>query len=44
MKHLFLILILLATNIKIYATHAAGMDIAYECISSGSSSDTYKVT
>ena len=27
-----------------FATHAAGMDISYECISQGSSSDTYKVT
>ena len=26
------------------ASHAAGMDISYECISQGSSSDTYKVT
>ena len=31
-------------NINLYATHAAGMDIAYECISSGTNSDTYKIT
>ena len=29
---------------KINATHAAGMDISYECISQGTNSDTYKVT
>ena len=27
-----------------FATHAAGMDISYECISQGTTSDTYKVT
>ena len=27
-----------------FASHAAGMDISYECISQGSSSDTYKFT
>ena len=26
-----------------YATHAAGMDISYQCLSRGSSSDTYKI-
>ena len=31
-------------NMNLYATHAAGMDIAYECISSGSNADTYKIT
>tara|TARA_B100001250_G_scaffold24992_2_gene20727 strand:- start:70 stop:4356 length:4287 start_codon:yes stop_codon:yes gene_type:complete len=36
--------VFLIINIKIYATHAAGMDIAYECITQGINSDTYKVT
>lgn len=27
-----------------YGTHAAGMDISYECISQGINSDTYKIT
>ena len=27
-----------------FASHAAGMDISYECISQGANSDTYKVT
>ena len=27
-----------------YATHAAGMDISYECISQGNTSDVYRVT
>ena len=27
-----------------YGTHAAGMDISYECISQGANSDTYKIT
>ena len=31
-------------SIEASASHAAGMDIAYECISQGSSSDTYKIT
>ena len=29
---------------ELYATHAAGMDISYECVSSGPTSDTYEVT
>jgi hypothetical protein len=28
----------------VQASHAAGMDISYECISSGATSDTYKIT
>jgi gliding motility-associated-like protein len=31
-------------SIKTFASHAAGMDISYECITQGNSSDTYKVT
>ncbi len=27
-----------------YGTHAAGMDISYECIGQGTNSDTYKIT
>ena len=27
-----------------YGSHAAGMDISYECISQGTNSDTYKIT
>ena len=44
MGKFLLIPLLLISSIKLYATHAAGMDIAYECINSGSSSDTYKIT
>ena len=40
---LFIISLLYFTN-DLYATHAAGMDISYECISRGNSQDTYKVT
>ena len=39
-----IILLLFGSNNYIYATHAAGMDISYECITQGSSSDTYKIT
>jgi len=44
MKKLLLILLLLISSINIYASHAAGMDISYECISQGATSDTYKIT
>ena len=44
MRNLILILLLIISSVKLYATHAAGMDISYECISQGSNSDTYKIT
>lgn len=31
-------------SVEAYSSHAAGMDISYECISQGANSDTYKVT
>ena len=31
-------------SIEAFPSHAAGMDISYECISQGANSDTYKVT
>ena len=44
MRALFLISLFLISSIEIQASHAAGMDISYECISQGVSSDTYKIT
>ena len=44
MRKLLLISLLLIISINTHATHAAGMDISYECISQGASSDTYKIT
>lgn len=44
MKKFILFSLFLIISIETYATHAAGMDIAYECISQGNNSDTYKVT
>ena len=44
MRKFILFSLFLITIIETYATHAAGMDIAYECISQGNNSDTYKVT
>ena len=43
-KKIILILALIFSSIKIYASHAAGMDISYECISQGANSDTYRIT
>ena len=44
MKWIFSCILLLVINSNIFATHAAGMDISYECISQGNNSDTYKIT
>ena len=44
MRIIFLALIWLANSCTTYATHAAGMDISYECISQGNNADTYKIT
>ena len=42
---IYLCIFLLAFSCKnVFATHAAGMDITYECISSGSTFDTHEVT
>ena len=41
---ILLILAILLSSVKIYASHAAGMDISYECISQGTNSDTYRIT
>ncbi len=44
MKFRILILFFLTvSSFEMYATHAAGMDISYQCLSRGSSSDTYKI-
>ena len=45
MKKLLIICIVsILCNHDAFSTHAAGMDISYECISQGTNSDTYKVT
>ena len=44
MKKVILSILVLILSIDTYATHAAGMDISYECINQGTNSDTYKVT
>ena len=44
-KKLLLIYILsILFNYNAFSTHAAGMDISYQCISQGTNSDTYKIT
>ena len=40
----FIIVVLFLIPLQSMATHAAGMDISYECLSQGSTSDTYRVT
>jgi len=44
MKKLILSILIFTLSIDTYATHAAGMDISYECINQGTNFDTYKVT
>ena len=44
MKKICLILLISIISTQTYASHAAGMDISYECISQGTNSDTYRVT
>ena len=46
-RFIFLFLFILCCLVfktEVYATHAAGMDISYECISRGTFSDSYKIT
>jgi hypothetical protein len=44
-KNLLIICVLsILINYDAFSSHAAGMDISYQCISQGSSSDTYKIT
>ena len=45
MRVLFYAILLILLNLhELHASHAAGMDISYECISQGTNSDTYRVT
>ena len=45
MKKLLIICIVsILCNYDAFSTHAAGMDISYQCISQGTNSDTYKIT
>ena len=40
---LFFFTTVLFCSKKTYATHGAGLDISYECINRGSTSDNYKI-
>jgi hypothetical protein len=43
--HIFLgVLILIFSQQNLFASHGAGLDISYECVSQGTNSDTYKIT
>ena len=43
--HIFLgVLILILSQQNLFATHGAGLDISYECVSQGTNADTYKIT
>ncbi|MBT3417787.1 MAG: hypothetical protein HN427_03325, partial [Flavobacteriales bacterium] len=45
MKKLLIICVLsILFNYDAFSTHAAGMDISYQCITQGTNSDTYKIT
>jgi len=45
LSHIFLGgLILIFSQQNLFATHSAGMDISYECVSQGTNADTYKIT
>ena len=45
MRKLLIICVLsVLFNYDAFSTHAAGMDISYQCISQGTNSDTYKIT
>ena len=44
LKILLLCIVSFFFSVKAFSSHAAGMDISYECISQGTSSDTYKIT
>ena len=40
---LFFFITILFYSQKTYATHGAGLDISYECVNRGSTSDSYKI-
>ena len=42
--HLIIILTFIFPFKESYATHAAGMDISFECVARNSTSDFYKIT
>jgi hypothetical protein len=45
LSHIFLgVLILIFSQQKLFATHGAGLDINYECVSQGTNADNYKIT
>jgi len=43
--HIFLgVLLFIFSQQNLFASHGAGLDISYECVSQGTNSDTYKIT
>ena len=44
MRLIFILIASIFFSYNSHATHAAGMDISYECISQGNTSDVYRVT
>ena len=44
LKFFFCVFIYFVSIPTVYATHAAGMDISFECIARNSTSDFYKIT
>ena len=43
-KFFFCLIVYFVSIPTVYATHAAGMDISFECIARNSTSDFYKIT